>query len=202
MQPRALRNETSLSRTLARTGPFLSRPVRMMIWRLSLGTSCEASNAFRIRFRNTWVTDPPGLHPRIGWHANACSNSQTPKPPPCAAKHWYSCGLGSRSSPEPTSADGSSGGSDERVASLNCVGAFKPALNKGEARNALARAVFFNRLGELRDRTYENQQHRTNGLSLVVEHINLTGDYVWRPDGGVRNSHLRPLRLKPQRFAP
>jgi TnpA family transposase len=29
-------------------------------------------------------------------------------------------------------------------------------LNKGEARNALARAVFFNRLGELRDRTYEN----------------------------------------------
>ena len=29
-------------------------------------------------------------------------------------------------------------------------------LNKGEARNALAGAVFFNRLGELRDRTYEN----------------------------------------------
>jgi TnpA family transposase len=32
-------------------------------------------------------------------------------------------------------------------------------LNKEEARNALARAVFFNRLGELRDRTLENQQH-------------------------------------------
>jgi TnpA family transposase len=29
-------------------------------------------------------------------------------------------------------------------------------LNKGEAKNALARAVFFNRLGELRDRTHEN----------------------------------------------
>ena len=28
-------------------------------------------------------------------------------------------------------------------------------LNKGEAKNALARAVFFNRLGELRDRTFE-----------------------------------------------
>ena len=28
-------------------------------------------------------------------------------------------------------------------------------LNKGEARNALARAIFFNRLGELRDRTFE-----------------------------------------------
>jgi len=36
-------------------------------------------------------------------------------------------------------------------------------LNKGEARNALAGAVFFNRLGELRDRTYENQQHRLAG---------------------------------------
>jgi TnpA family transposase len=30
-------------------------------------------------------------------------------------------------------------------------------LNKGEARNAPARAVFFNRRGELRDRTFENQ---------------------------------------------
>jgi TnpA family transposase len=28
-------------------------------------------------------------------------------------------------------------------------------LNKGEARNALARAVFFNRLGEIRDRSFE-----------------------------------------------
>jgi TnpA family transposase len=33
-------------------------------------------------------------------------------------------------------------------------------LNKGEAKNALARAVFFNRLGELRDRTFENQRYR------------------------------------------
>jgi TnpA family transposase len=40
-------------------------------------------------------------------------------------------------------------------------------LNKGEARNALARAVLFNLLGELRDRTYENQQYRTKALSLV-----------------------------------
>src|SRR5258708_27315518 len=31
-------------------------------------------------------------------------------------------------------------------------------LNKGEARNPLARAVFFNRLGELRGRTYANHQ--------------------------------------------
>jgi TnpA family transposase len=33
-------------------------------------------------------------------------------------------------------------------------------LNKGEAKNALARAVFFNRLGEPRDRTFENQRYR------------------------------------------
>ena len=105
-------------------------------------------------------------------------------------------------------------------------------LNKGEARNALAKAVFFNRLGELRDRTHENQRHRASGLNLVVaaivlwntvylelavgairerghtvpeallghlsplkwEHINLTGDYHWRRDGGLRNRKLRPLR--------
>lgn len=106
-------------------------------------------------------------------------------------------------------------------------------LNKGEARNALARAVFFNRLGELRDRTYENQRHRACGLNLVVaaivlwntayieravkalrergqaisddllahlsplgwEHVNLTGDYVWKPGGGARRRPLRQLRL-------
>jgi TnpA family transposase len=105
-------------------------------------------------------------------------------------------------------------------------------LNKGEAKNALARAVFFNRLGELRDRTHENQRHRAGGLNLVVaaivlwntvyleravaairqtgqnvldktlahlsplkwEHINLTGDYHWRKDAGLRNRKLHPLR--------
>jgi TnpA family transposase len=35
-------------------------------------------------------------------------------------------------------------------------------LNKGEAKNALARAVFFNRLGELRDRTHKNQRNEGN----------------------------------------
>jgi hypothetical protein len=91
-------------------------------------------------------------------------------------------------------------------------------LNKGEARNALARAVFFNRPGEIRDRSFEQQRYRASGLNLVTaaivlwntvyldrairalratgkiiddtmlqylsplgwEHINLTGDYVWR----------------------
>jgi hypothetical protein len=101
--------------------------------------------------------------------------------------------------------------------------------------------VFFNRLGELRDRTYENQQHRASGLNLVIgaialwntvylerasralqersyvfdqqqlahlsplkwEHINLTGDYHWRRDGGLPNRKLRPLRRQPlPDFAP
>jgi hypothetical protein len=93
--------------------------------------------------------------------------------------------------------------------------------------------VFFNRLGELRDRTYEDQRHRASGLNLVVaaivlwntvyleravkalreggevvpddlvahlsplgwEHINLTGDYVWKPGTGTRRRPLRQLRL-------
>jgi len=105
-------------------------------------------------------------------------------------------------------------------------------LNKGEARNALARAVFFNRLGEMRDRSFENQRYRASGLNLVTaaivlwntvyldravqaildhghpvdesllqhlsplgwEHINLTGDYVWRQSRRVDKGKYRPLR--------
>jgi TnpA family transposase len=44
-------------------------------------------------------------------------------------------------------------------------------LNNGESRNSLARAVFFHRLGEIRDRTYENQQHRASGQNLLVTAI-------------------------------
>ena len=44
-------------------------------------------------------------------------------------------------------------------------------LNKGEAKNTLARAVCFNRLGEIQDRTYEQQRHRASGLNLVVASI-------------------------------
>ena len=39
-------------------------------------------------------------------------------------------------------------------------------LNKGESRNALARAVFFNRLGEIRDRSFEQQRYRASGLNV------------------------------------
>jgi len=105
-------------------------------------------------------------------------------------------------------------------------------LNKGESKNALSRAVFFNRLGELRDRRFENQRYRASGLNLMVaaivlwntvyleraiqalkthgkfvddallqylsplgwEHINLTGDYVWRQSKQVGQGKFRPLR--------
>ena len=105
-------------------------------------------------------------------------------------------------------------------------------LNKGEARNALARAVFFNRLGEIRDRSFEQQRYRASGLNLVTaaiilwntayleraahtpganggavddglfqylsplgwEHINLTGDYLWRSGAKIGGGKFRPLR--------
>jgi TnpA family transposase len=105
-------------------------------------------------------------------------------------------------------------------------------LNKGETKNALARAVFLNRLGELRDRRFESQRYPASGLNLVVtaiilwntvyleravqalreagrvidetllahlaqlgwEHINLTGDYIWRQNRSVEHGRFRPLR--------
>jgi hypothetical protein len=105
-------------------------------------------------------------------------------------------------------------------------------LNKNEGHNALARGVLIHRAGEIRDRTFENQKHRANGLNLVVaaivlwntvyldraiaslgkrgaaidplllshlsplgwEHINLTGDYVWRSSPGGIADLFRPLR--------
>jgi TnpA family transposase len=105
-------------------------------------------------------------------------------------------------------------------------------LNKGEARNALARAVFFNRLGEIRDRGFEQQRYRASGLNLVTaavvlwntvyleraisalqehgqvvdetllqylsplgwEHINLTGDYLWRRSAKLKQGRYQPLR--------
>jgi TnpA family transposase len=104
-------------------------------------------------------------------------------------------------------------------------------LNKGEARNALARAVFFYRLGEIRDRSFEQQRYRASGLNLVTaaiilwntvyleratnairsaqsvddsmlqylsplgwEHINLTGDYVWKVGAKIGAGQFRQLR--------
>jgi len=77
-------------------------------------------------------------------------------------------------------------------------------LNKGEAKNALARAVFFNRLGEIRDRSFENQRYRASGLNLVVAVILLWNTvYLERAVRALRDAgqdvddmllqHLSPL---------
>jgi len=41
-------------------------------------------------------------------------------------------------------------------------------LNKGEARNSLARAVCFHRSGKFRDRSHDSQRYRASGLNLVT----------------------------------
>jgi TnpA family transposase len=77
-------------------------------------------------------------------------------------------------------------------------------LNKGESRNALARAVCFHRLGRLRDRTAELQQHRASGLTLVTAAIVLWNTvYLGRALDALRRSgevvpdellaHIAPL---------
>lgn len=83
-------------------------------------------------------------------------------------------------------------------------------LTRGEARNALARAVFLYRLGEIRDRSFETAivpwntvylDRATNGLRgqgqeidldplqyrspLGWEHINLTGDHLRRSNAKI-----------------
>ena len=75
-------------------------------------------------------------------------------------------------------------------------------LNKGEARNALARDVFFYRLGELRDRTHENQRPRASGLNLVVTSIVLWNTAKGsRAKGSPISAHRQTIkRLRPQIF--
>ena len=69
-------------------------------------------------------------------------------------------------------------------------------LNKGEARNSLARAVFIHRLGEIRDRTYENQQHRASGLNLLVTAIILWNTrYLERAVTALREAEEVPDKL-------
>jgi len=63
--------------------------------------------------------------------------------------------------------------------------------------------VFIHRLGEIRDRTYENQQHRASGLNLLVTAIILWNTrYLGRAIAALRDledvpdellKHLSPL---------
>ena len=62
-------------------------------------------------------------------------------------------------------------------------------LNKGEARNALARAVFFYRLGEIRDRSFEQQRYRASGLNLLTAAIVLWNTvYLQRATDALRGN--------------
>ena len=62
------------------------------------------------------------------------------------------------------------------------------------SKNALAHAVFFTRLGELRDRSFENQHDRASGLNLVVAAIILWNTvYVWRQDARLERDEFRGL---------
>ena len=61
------------------------------------------------------------------------------------------------------------------------------SLNKGEASNNLRKAVFFNRLGQIRDRAYESQLHRARGLNLLVAAIVLWNSrYLGEAVGALR----------------
>jgi TnpA family transposase len=59
-------------------------------------------------------------------------------------------------------------------------------LNKGEAEHSLKRAVFFHRLGELRDWTFENQSYRASGLNLVVAIVLWNTAYLGRAVDALR----------------
>lgn len=65
-------------------------------------------------------------------------------------------------------------------------------LNKGEGRHAVARAVFFHRLGELRDRNAEDMAHRASGLNLAVNAIVLWNTtYLARAVAYVHNGSMQ-----------
>jgi hypothetical protein len=115
----------------------------------------------------------------------------------------------------PCSLDRAEGeGHDNRISSLSSVFEDRnnlsdgQELNKGESRNSLARAVFIHRLGDIRDRTDEKQQHRASGLNLAYlsplgwEQVNLTGDDVWVTvqSAAPTNDEPRPLRTPPTPF--
>jgi hypothetical protein len=46
-------------------------------------------------------------------------------------------------------------------------------LNKGEAMNALARAIFFGKHGELRERALQDQLQRASALNIVMNAISV-----------------------------
>ncbi|WP_153944893.1 Tn3 family transposase, partial [Acinetobacter baumannii] len=46
-------------------------------------------------------------------------------------------------------------------------------LNKGEAMNALARAIFFGKHGEFRERALQDQLQRASALNILINAISV-----------------------------
>ncbi len=46
-------------------------------------------------------------------------------------------------------------------------------LNKGEATNALARAIFFGKRGEFRERALQDQLQRASALNIIINAISV-----------------------------
>jgi hypothetical protein len=84
-----------------------------------------------------------------------------------------------------------------RTKTKSSVRLLEIGLNKGEARNALARAVFLCRLGEIRDRSFEQQRYRASGLTLVTAAIVLWNTvYIERAiDASARNHQVVDAEL-------
>lgn len=76
-------------------------------------------------------------------------------------------------------------------------------LNKGEAMNGLARAIFFGKQGELRERTIQHQLQRASALNIIINAISiwntlhLTKAVEYRKQAGSFNEdllhHMSPL---------
>jgi TnpA family transposase len=75
------------------------------------------------------------------------------------------------------------------------------ALYKGEARNALSRAVCIHRLGRIHDRSLQEQQYRASVLNLVVSAITVWNtiyiakavDYLRNQGWEITDKHLEHL---------
>ena len=77
-------------------------------------------------------------------------------------------------------------------------------LNKGEAMNALARAIFFGKFGEFRERVLQDQLQRASALNIIINAISIWNTVYLqkavecrRAQGNFREdllSHISPLR--------
>ena len=72
-------------------------------------------------------------------------------------------------------------------------------LNRGEARQALSRAVFYGRRGEVRQHYREGQEEQLGALGLVVNAIILWNTYYM--DAAVDRLRLNQMEIDPKDLA-